>query len=267
MVESDVVRAIIYFHKANKFPNGCNSSFITLIPKVTDPVFIKDYRPISLIASLYKIISKLLANRIAGVVGDLISCEQSAFVKGRQIMDGPMILNEVLNWCKKKKKKTMVFKVDFEKAYDSVCWEFLHEVMLKMGFGTKWCAWIRACLTSSKASVLVNGSPTDEFKLFRGLRQGDPLSPFLFLFVMEALHVMIEKAKIAGRIRGIQVGEEVPVLSHLFYADDAVFLGEWGENNVNNIVLLLQCFFLASGLKINLQKCRLMGVGVKMEDI
>jgi len=178
VVELDVVNAITYFHKSNKLPNGCNSSFITLIPKVMDSVFIKDYRPISLIGSVYKIISKLLANRIAGVVGELISGEQSAFVKGRQIMDCPMLLNEMLTWCKKHKKKTLVFKVDFEKAYDSVCWDFLHDVMMKMGFGQKWCAWIMTCLKTSMASVLVNGSPTDEFKIGRGLRQGDPLSPF-----------------------------------------------------------------------------------------
>ncbi|GKA16393.1 RNA-directed DNA polymerase, eukaryota [Tanacetum coccineum] len=214
---------------------------------VNDPVFIKDYRPISLIGSQYKIIGKLLANRIALVVEDIVSMEQSAFVKGGE--------------------KTMVFKVDFEKAYDTVCWEFLLEVMEKMRFGNKWCAWIRGCLESSMASVLVNGSPTDEFQVHRGLRQGDLLSPFLFILVMKGLHIVIENAMSAGRLLGIQVGTDNIAVSHLFYADDAIFLGEWNNTNINNIILLLRCFFLASGLKINLMKCKLMGVGVSTTEV
>ncbi|GKC78851.1 hypothetical protein Tco_1129625 [Tanacetum coccineum] len=102
---------------------------------VVDPVFIKDYRPISLIGSFYKIVGKVIANRIASVVEDLIN---------------------------------------FEKAYDSVCWDYLQDVMFKMGFGRKWCAWIKGCLESSVTSILVNGSPTDEFKIRRGLRKGVP---------------------------------------------------------------------------------------------
>lgn len=267
VIEGDIVEAVKYFHRSNQFPKGCNSSFITLIPKVIDPVSIRDYRPICLIGGIYKIISKILANRLTGVMDDVISNEQSAFLKGRQIMDGPLILNEVLNWCKLKKTKTMVFKVDFEKAYDSVCWDFLQDVMKKMGFGSKWCAWIRECLKSSMASVLVNGSPTDEFRIFRGLRQGDPLSPFLFLLVMEALHNLVERAKSEGHIHGVSIGEDGFMVSHLFYADDAVFIGKWSNNNVHHIVRLLQCFFLVSGLKINIGKSRLMGVGVQLDEI
>ncbi|GJR00332.1 RNA-directed DNA polymerase, eukaryota [Tanacetum coccineum] len=267
LVEDDFFKAINHFHSSEKIPLGCNSSFVTLIPKVVDPVFIKDYRPISLIGSFYKIVGKLLANRIASVVEDLISTEQSAFMKGRQIMDGPMILNEILNWCKKEKKKTLIFKVDFEKAYDSVCWDYLQDVMFKMGFGRKWCAWIRGCLESSVTSILVNGSPTDEFKIRRGLRQGDPLSPFLFILAMEGLHMLISRAIHSSQLHGLQIGNGDVTVSHLFYADDVIFLGEWNVINVSNIVLLLQCFFLVSGLKINLAKCRLMGVGVPIGEI
>ncbi|GJQ97442.1 RNA-directed DNA polymerase, eukaryota [Tanacetum coccineum] len=223
--------------------------------------------PISLIGSFYKIVGKLLANRIASVVEDLISNEQSAFVKGRQIMDGPMILNETLNWCKKEMKKIFVFKVDFEKAYDSICWDYLQDVMFKMGFGRKWCAWIRGCLESSVTSILVNGSPTDEFKIRRGVRQGDPLSTFLFILAMKGLHMLISRAIHSSQLHGLQIGNGDITLSHLFYADDAIFLGDWNVRNVLNIVLLLQCFFLVSGLKLNLAKCRLMGVGVPMGEI
>ncbi|GJT30670.1 RNA-directed DNA polymerase, eukaryota [Tanacetum coccineum] len=246
IIENDLVCAINHFHKTGKIPRGCNSSFITLIPKMNDPVFIKDYRPISLIGSQYKIIGKLLANRIALVADDIVSMEQSAFMKGGE--------------------KTKVFKVDFEKAYDTVCWDFLQEVMEKIGFGNKSCAWIRGCLESSMSSILVNGSPADEFHVKRGLRQGNPLSTFLFILVMEGLHMVIEKAISAVRLHRINVGMDNIVVSHLLYADDAIFLGEWSNTNINNIVLLLRCFFLASRLKINLSKCKLMGVGVSTTE-
>ncbi|GKC48431.1 RNA-directed DNA polymerase, eukaryota [Tanacetum coccineum] len=173
----------------------------------------------------------------------------------------------VLNWRKNKKEKTLIFKVDFEKAYDSLCWDFLQEVMHKMGFGSKWCKWIRGCLQSSMASVLVNGSPTNEFEIKRGLRQGDPLSPFLFFIAMEGLHMLMENAMNVSRIKGIEIDRSDIVLSHLFYADDVIFIGEWSEENVSNIVMLLQCFYLVSGLKINLSKCSLLGIGVQEAEV
>ncbi|GKD50975.1 RNA-directed DNA polymerase, eukaryota [Tanacetum coccineum] len=108
----------------------------------------------------------ILANRLVMVLGDLVSEVQSAFIANRQILDGPFILNELIQWCKSKKKQTMIFKIDFEKAYDSVRWDYLDDVLEKFGFGSKWRGWIHNCLHSSKGSILVNGSPTDEFHFF-----------------------------------------------------------------------------------------------------
>ncbi|GJV77548.1 RNA-directed DNA polymerase, eukaryota, partial [Tanacetum coccineum] len=171
MLEKDVVSAVKQFFTDGVFPSGCNSSFIALIPKISNANMVKDFRPISLIGSLYKIITKILANRLVPVLGDLVHDVQSAFVAGRQIMDGPFILNEVMQWCSLKKMKTLIFKVDFEKAYDSVRWDFLDEVLRKYGFGDKWRRWIQSCLSSSRGSILINGSPTSEFQFFRGLKQ------------------------------------------------------------------------------------------------
>ncbi|GKA36061.1 putative RNA-directed DNA polymerase, eukaryota, reverse transcriptase zinc-binding domain protein [Tanacetum coccineum] len=181
LIEGDVVRFVLDFFRTNSFPKGCNSSFIALIPKVHNAKLVSDFRPISLIGCQYKIIGKILANRLCGVIGSCINPVQSAFIKDRNILDGPLILNEILAWYQERNKKLMVFKVDFEKAFDSLRWDFLDLVMEKLGFGLKWRSWIQGCLRNNRSSILVNGSPTAEFEVFKGLRQGDPLSPsFLF---------------------------------------------------------------------------------------
>ncbi|GKA65534.1 RNA-directed DNA polymerase, eukaryota [Tanacetum coccineum] len=214
LIEKDVLAAVKYFFHYSRIPKGCNSSFIALIPKTPEAKMVKDFRPISLIGSLYKIIAKILANRLVVVLGDIVNEVQSAFVADRQILDGPFILNEVLQWCKLKKKHSFILKIDFEKAYDSVRWDYLDDVLRKFGFGEKWCGWIQECLRSSWGSVLVNGSPTEEFQFFKGLKQGDPLSPFIFILVMESLHISFKRVVDAGMFNGI-VLNSVMRLSHI----------------------------------------------------
>ncbi|GKE17429.1 RNA-directed DNA polymerase, eukaryota, reverse transcriptase zinc-binding domain protein [Tanacetum coccineum] len=199
---------------------------------------------------------------MVGVLGDIVNDVQSAFIEDRQILDGPFILNEVIQWCKSKKKQSLIFKVDFEKAYDSVRWDFLDDVLKKFGFGTKWCNWIQTCLKSSRGSILINGSPTEEFQCFRGLKQGDPLSPFLFILVMESLHLSFQRVVDAGLFTGLFLSKSLK-LSHMFYADDAIFVGQWSDANINTLVRVLDCFHRASGLKINMSKSKIMGIHVE----
>ncbi|GKF07580.1 RNA-directed DNA polymerase, eukaryota [Tanacetum coccineum] len=137
------------------------------------------------------------------------------------ILDGPFIINEILARCKLKKQQAMIFKVDFAKAYGSIRWDYLDDVLISFGFGPKWRSWICGSLSSEKASILVNGSPTTEFHLYRGLKQGDPLAPFLFLLIMESLHLSFSRAVEAGIFKGYKIDPST-TLSHLFYADDAV---------------------------------------------
>ena len=123
----------------------------------------KDYRPINLIGMISKVISKILANRIKKVMDDVISESQSAFIKDRYILDGPLVLNEVLEWLKRKSKKAFLLKIDFEKAYDNVNWKFLISILEQMRFPSRWCMWVLGILRSARSAVLVNESPSFEF--------------------------------------------------------------------------------------------------------
>ncbi|GJU64033.1 RNA-directed DNA polymerase, eukaryota [Tanacetum coccineum] len=257
----DFCEAVEYFFVNGSFSKGCNSSFVALILKVMDAKFVNDFRPISLIGCVYKVNTKVLANRLASVIADLVSDTQSAFVAGRQILDGPFILNEILHWCKRKKKHAMFFKVDFAKAYDSVRWDYLLDVLEAFEFGSIWCKWIRGTFSFAKASILVNGSPSNEFSFHCGLRQGDHLSLYLFILVMESLHLSFLRVVDEGLFKGILLPGSISI-SHLFYADDAMFIGEWSDGNLRSILNILKCFFLASGLQINIHKSQVLGVGV-----
>lgn len=184
---------------------------------------------------------------------------------GRQILDGVLIANEVIDCMKSSKSGGIILKVDFEKAYDCVNWDFLQFLLSRMGFGLKWISWIMECVSSALVSVLVNGSPTKEFRMKRGLRQGDPLSPFLFNMVVEGLHLMFEKALEVGLIDGICVGMNGLKISHLQFADDTIVFCLDDVSVVANVKRILCCFELVSGLKINFSKSSIIGVGISAE--
>lgn len=170
LISNDVMNVVRYFEAHGTLGRGCNSSFITLAAKIKDPTVLSDYRPISLIGSIYKIISKVLASRLKTLIGGVIDDTQSAYVEGRNILDGPLIINEVFSWAKKTGKELLLFKVDFDKAFYSVNLEFLDSAMSQMGFGSKWRKRMRGCLISAKASVIINGSSVYEFDISKGVR-------------------------------------------------------------------------------------------------
>ncbi|PNX82715.1 cysteine-rich receptor-like protein kinase [Trifolium pratense] len=249
-LRGDVMRFISDFHRNGRLTKGINSTFIALIPKTDSPQRLSDFRPISLVGSLYKILAKVLANRLRQVIGSVISESQTAFVKNRQILDGILIANEVVDEARNFKKDLLLFKVDFEKAYDSVDWGYLDAVMGRMAFPNLWRKWIRECVCTATASVLVNGSPTDEFPLRRGLRQGDPLSPFLFLLAAEGLNVLMEAMVARNLFTGYSIGGQGSVsVSHLQFADDTLLMGTKSWANVRALRAVLVLFETMSGLK------------------
>uniref|UniRef100_A0A2N9IUI4 Reverse transcriptase domain-containing protein n=1 Tax=Fagus sylvatica TaxID=28930 RepID=A0A2N9IUI4_FAGSY len=241
-----------------------NATFISLIPKKHGAGKIKDFRPISLVGGMYKIIAKLLVNRLSVVLGDIISPSQNAFVKGRQILDSVLIANECLDSRLKANVPGVLCKLDLEKAYDHVNWEFLLYLLRRCGFSEKWRRWIYFCISSVRFSILVNGSPCGFFPSTRGLRQGDPLSLMLFVIVMEALSRLIDKAIGAGMISGFSVSRDnhaPSLISHLLFADDTLIFCEATSDHLSHLRSLLIWFETTSGLRINLGKSELVQVG------
>nr|GEW51846.1 reverse transcriptase domain, reverse transcriptase zinc-binding domain protein [Tanacetum cinerariifolium] len=160
----------------------------------------------------------------------------------------------------------MLFKVDFKKALDYVSWKYLDYMLPKLGFDFRWRTWINNCLMSARTSILINGSPTSEFSLKRGLRQGDPLSPFLFIIVMEGLHMALNDDIASNMFHGVRIGSNIHLL-HLFYADDVIILSDWNQNDMENITRILNIFYIASGLKISFHKSNVFVVGVSNSEV
>lgn len=180
------------FHRNGKLSKGVNSTFIALIPKIDSSQKLADYRPISLVGCMYKVVAK-------------------ALVSGKQILDGILIANEAVDEARHLNKELLLFKVDFEKAYDSVDLKYLNSVMANMNFLTLWWKWISECVGMATTSVLVNGCTTEEFPIVRGLRQGDPLSPFSFLLAVEGFDVLIKSLVANNLFHAYGVGRKTKV--------------------------------------------------------
>ena len=217
-----------FFHN-DQFFKSLNATFLVLVPKGSTVEDLKDLRPISLVGSLYKILSKVLANRIKSVMRLIISQSQNAFVEGRQILDAALIANEAVDSILRRKDKGILCKLDIEKAYDHIRWDFILQTLERMGFGSKWIRWMNWCISTASFSVMFNGSPTGFFRSSRGLRQGDPLSPYLFVTGMEVLSCLLKRAVKGNFISGCRLGDRDGgelVISHLLYADDTIIFCE-----------------------------------------
>jgi hypothetical protein len=259
VVRVDIMKVFDEFHARDLFEKSLNALFISLIPKVPGANSIKDFRPISLVGGIYKIIAKVLANRLESVLEKVISKSQSAFIKGRQILDPILIANECIDSRHRSGVPGIICKMDLEKAYDHVNWDFLLYMLRRCGFGEKWCRWIAHCISTVQFSVLINGSPFGFFSSSRGLRQGYPLSPLLFVFVMEALSRMISAAVRGGLLKGFKIGDVD--FSHLLFADGTLIFCSAHSSQLRNLRNLFLLFEAASGLKVNLTKSNLIPVG------
>jgi hypothetical protein len=253
LLKNQVVAAVLTFLEGGDMPEVINQTILVLIPKVANPQELSQFRPISLCNVLYKLCSKVLANRLRLILDEIISEEQSAFVPGRLITDNVLIAYECIHCLRNKKGKSgaCAIKLDMTKAYDRVEWRYLHDVMIALGFPERWCSLIMKCVTSVSFAVRVNGALSPSFKPTRGIRQGDPISPYLFLLCAEGLTCMLKTIGPQFIAKGVRVGQYAPWISHLLFADDCLIFTQATRRGADRVAEILDMYNRGSGQLVN----------------
>lgn len=229
-----------------------NKAHIVLVPKTAEAVEVKDYRPISLPHSFSKLFAKVLATRARRRMHEIVSINQSAFIKGQSIHDNFLLVRQVARKIHDSRRPGLFLKLDISRAFDSLSWAFLLEVLRARGFGSKWRLWVSTLLSMASTKIIVNGVPGRSIFHAKGLRQGDPVSPLLFVIAMDVLTALLCKATSAGLLnpfRGIE-----PLQSLSIYADDVALFIKPEEDSLLCIKEILDIFGEASGLRINYRK-------------
>lgn len=223
-------------------PSRVNNTNIVLIPKVKTPTKMAEFRPIALCNVLYKLVSKVIVLRLKNVLPDVITENQSAFVPGRLITDNALIAMVVFHTMKKRSKGRrglVAMKLDMSKAYDRVEWGFLRKLLLTMGFDGRWVNLIMDCVSTVSYSFVINGGVCGAVRPSRGLRQGDPLSPYLFIIVADAFSRMIQNKVQEKKLHGAKASRNGPVISHLLFADDSLLFARANRQECSIVVDIL----------------------------
>lgn len=258
VVENSVTRFVLGFFETRVLPESTNDALLVLIPKVAKPECITQFRPVSLCNVLFKVITKMMVIRLKNVISKLIGPAQASFIPGRLSIGNIVVVQEAVHSMRRKqgRKGWMLLKLDLEKAYDRIRWDFLEETLEAAGFSEQWRSRIMAGVSGPSMSLLWNGEKTDAFKPARGLRQGDPLSPYLFVLCLERLCHQIETAVERKEWKPISISRGGPKLSHVCFADDLILFVEASVAQVRVIRKVLETFCLASGQKVNLEKSK-----------
>lgn len=242
-----------------------NNAYLVLLKKKQEAHEIKDYRPISLIHSFSKIFTKALSRRVAPYLAELVRPNQSAFIKGRQIHDNFKAVQQTAKLLHARRHKSILLKVDIAKAFDTINWLFLLDLLRHLGFSRRWINWITFLLSSASTKILLNGNPGRRICHGRGLRQGDPLSPMLFILVMEALNALFRRAEDLRLFTPL--GSNAIKNRVSLYADDLVIFLHLGERDLSLMRAILNLFVAASGLHTNIDKCQFSPIRCSGQDV
>jgi hypothetical protein len=267
LIKNDLMALFRDFHEGKLPLFNLNFGIITLLPKEQEVKKIQQYRPICMLNVSFKIFTKVLANRVSSIACKVIKPSQTAFLPGRYILEGVVILHETIHELHRKKQSGLILKLDFEKAYDKVNWSFLQQVLRMKGFSNKWCQWIDSIVKGGSVCVKVNDEMGHYFQTKKGLRQGDPLSPILFNLIADMLAVLIERSKELSFFDGLVPHLVDDGLSILQYADDTILLLDDDLEKAKNLKLVLSAFEKLSGLKINFHKSELFSFGDTKERV
>lgn len=256
LIKSEVWQVVEESRELRWMYPGLNATFIALAPKGEDANTPDKYRPIALCNMIYKIVSKVITTRLKKVLPLIISPEQSGYVEGRQITDGIILTHELIQSLKLTKKPGMLLKLDLSKAFDSLSWAYIQKILIAFGFAHSWVRWILSLISSVFFSVLINGSPSATFRPTRGIRQGDPLSPFLFVIMAEGLGRSITAAKLDGRLKGLSFHNS-PTHTHQQFFDDNMLFAHPSVQEARHVKSILNTFSEASGALINRVKSQI----------
>ena len=254
-----VVRALNEAYKSNSLSVTQTQGLITCIPKGNKPKqFLKNWRPVTLLNTVYKIGTGVIANRFKSVLSNLIHEDQTGFLKGRFIGENIRLIYDILHYTEDRDIPGMLLLIDFEKAFDSLSWSFVDETLTLFNFGPSIKKWFHIFYKDANSAVTQCGFLSDFFKVERGCRQGDPLSCYIFILCAEILSVKIRQNK---KIKGIQINETEYKLSQ--FADDTSIILDGSYQSLNETLNLLEQFSLVSGLKVNFDKTKVVWIGKK----
>eukprot|EP00253_Pinus_taeda_P027195 PITA_27195 len=254
IIKNDLQKMIRGFMSKAKVGGSTNSTYLALIPKDSNPETFARFRPISLCNASYKILAKLLANRMKPMLPRIISTAQGGFVKGRHILDNVIQVQETIHSSKQRKEKGMIIKLDMANAFDRVNRAFLSKVLLSFGFSIQFVNLLKACMNNPWIAPLINGRPTIFFKAKRGIRQGCPLSPYLYIILAEALSRKLEAKRLIGAIPGLKSSNRTSSLNHALFADDSILLGGASTRIAKAFDKVIKNYCKVSGALVNVNK-------------